>query len=574
MKVLGMNWDSESDTFTVKPCKILDISTVTKRAVLKQVAKVFDPLGMFAPVTSDGKLLLQKLWIKHYDWDDKLNDEDEQKWRNVVDNINKISDFRINRCVTFYDQFSVTNTLVCFCDASANAYAVCIYLVQSGENKCNSELVFAKTRLAPTTKVTIPRLELLAVLIGCRCIEFVQKELELPIAKVFLFSDSQCVLKWINTERPLSVFVGNRVKEIKKHKNVHFLYVPTEENPADVASRGCSAESLKENRKWWKGPIWLIKNECDWPVKSIGTLQTVTEYSESIIPLSENITNEHEASIFSEIIVKNKISKSTENKNAPFEIKYDNYSSVTKLLRVTAFCLQFIKILKGKNLNKSTLNNEDISEVEEWWIKHIQHKSFPEVYLKSSKKSQSNLEKQLGLFIDSNGIIRCKGRFENSDLTESARFPILLPSSDKFTYLIIKRIHEKVLHSGVSQSLSALRLKYWVPRGRATVRKVIHDCLICRRTEGGPYKMPQMAPLPKSRVCEGTPFLNTGLDYLGLSYTKVNAELKKVWICLFTCMITRAIHLEIVGDMTTVSFLNCLRRFIATRGTPQEIIIM
>lgn len=572
MKVLGMNWDIESDKLSVKPCEILKVSSGTKRTVLKQVAKLFDPLGMFAPVTLNGKLLLQKLWLKHQDWDDQLDDEDEQLWRKVIDDISKVSEYRINRCVTIGDQVCLTNNLVCFCDASANAYAVCIYLVQFSENRCNSELIFAKTRLAPTTKTTIPRLELLAILIGTRCLEFVQNELELPIAKVFLLSDSQCALKWIYTEKPLSVFVGNRVKEIKRHEHIQFLYVPTDENPADVASRGCSAETLLENKTWWKGPSWLTKSECEWPVKRICDLKDVTVCSHSMAYMCEIETKESKTNNRSNDDVESKHVFSTEMKNAPFELNCENFSSVTKLFRVTALCLRFIKLLKGKSVNKPALNNEEISQVEEWWIKHIQYKSFPEIFQNCSKKPQNNLEKQLGLFIDSNGIIRCKGRLENSNLTESARLPILLPSGDRFTHIIIKRIHEKILHSGVSQTLNALRLKYWVPRGRATVRKVIHMCLICRRTEGGPYKMPKMAPLPKSRVSEAVPFLYTGLDYLGPLYTKINVEIKKVWICLFTCMVTRAIHLEIVGDMTTVSFLNCFRRFIATRGTPQEIV--
>jgi len=77
--------------------------------------------------------------------------------------------------------------------------------------------------------------------------------------------------------------------------------------------------------------------------------------------------------------------------------------------------------------------------------------------------------------------------------------------------------------------------------------------------------------MPKSRVSE-SPFSHTGLDYLVPLYIKVNGESKKVWISLFTCMVTRAFHLEIVDDMTTVSFFNCLRRFIGTRGTPREIV--
>jgi len=159
MKVLGMHWDSEADTLSVKPVKMLERSFVTMRTVLKQVAKLFDPLGMFAPVTLKGKLFSQKLWIKQLEWDEKLSKEDKEMWFDIKDDISKIANHKMNRCVTVGDKSSVTNTLVCFCDASAFAYATCVYLVQSSESQCNSELIFAKTRLAPTTQTAIPRLD-------------------------------------------------------------------------------------------------------------------------------------------------------------------------------------------------------------------------------------------------------------------------------------------------------------------------------------------------------------------------------------------------------------------------------
>jgi hypothetical protein len=169
-------------------------------------------------------------------------------------------------------------------------------------------------------------------------------------------------------------------------------------------------------------------------------------------------------------------------------------------------------------------------------------------------------------------LLRCKGRLENSELTEGARHPILLPNKERLTHLIIERTHKKLLHSGVSQTLSRLRHQYWVIQGRATVKKVLNSCFMCRKVEGGPYEMPKMAPLPRKRVSESTPFTQTGVDYLGPLAIKENSEISKVWICLFTCMVTRAIHMEMVRDMTSVSFMNCLRRFIATRGKPKQIL--
>ena len=104
------------------------------------------------------------------------------------------------------------------------------------------------------------------------------------------------------------------------------------------------------------------------------------------------------------------------------------------------------------------------------------------------------------------------------------------------------------------------------------MRSVLKTCVVCRRHEGGNYKMPPMAPLPRSRVSQSVPFSRTGLDYLGPLYIKTEQDAKKVWVCLFTCMSTRAVHLELVNDMSTSEFLMALCRFIAHRGKPDSIL--
>ena len=206
------------------------------------------------------------------------------------------------------------------------------------------------------------------------------------------------------------------------------------------------------------------------------------------------------------------------------------------------------------------------------WIKHTQRNHFPDAFQWSHNRKSNHFINQLGVRVDDYVVLRCQGRMKNAALTEGTRFPILLPSNDKLTELVIEDTHARILHSGVSQTLGTIRLKYWIIRGRASVKKVLRKCVVCKRLEGGPYKMPLMAPLPKARVSEATPFSRTGLDYLGPLHTRDNGVVRKIWICLFTCFVTRAIHLEIVSDMTTTAFLFCLRRFIATRGTPSEIV--
>ncbi|MCG7892044.1 MAG: hypothetical protein N0C80_17530, partial [Candidatus Thiodiazotropha endolucinida] len=244
---------------------------------------------------------------------------------------------------------------------------------------------------------------------------------------------------------------------------------------------------------------------------------------------------------------------------------------MTKLLRVTAFVQRFINRLKGNHIEHNYLTSGELEEAERMWIRFVQRKNFNETFQAISYETKDNLQKQLGLYVDNQGLLRCKGMLDNSQLTEGARRPILLPNNERFTHLKIEKTHKQNFHAGVSQTLSQMRYHFWIPHGRATVRKVIHQCVICRRHDGGPYRMPPMPSLPPSRVTEATPFSKTGLDYMGPLYIKIADGSKKVWICLFTCLVTRAIHLELVQDMTSDEFLLCFRRFISQRGCPTEI---
>ncbi|XP_053403147.1 uncharacterized protein LOC128558271 [Mercenaria mercenaria] len=200
---------------------------------------------------------------------------------------------------------------------------------------------------------------------------------------------------------------------------------------------------------------------------------------------------------------------------------------------------------------------------------NLQRKCYQDVYESITNGKKCTIKQQLGVFIDKNGLLRCRGRLENANISDAARYPILLPKKDHFTRLIIERAHKQQLHSGLSQTLSAVRYKFWIPSGRATVRSVIRQCILCRKIEGGAYKMPPMPPFPKGRVTEAVAFERTGLDYLGPLYIKTSGEYRKVWVCLFTCLVTRAVHLETVHDTSTEEFLLAL--FIAQRGSPMEI---
>ena len=428
-------------------------------------------------------------------------------------------------------------------------------------------MLFSKTRLAPLKNNTIPRLELMAVVIGVRCLSFVKSQIKVPIAATYLWTDPQCVLKWIVSKKDVSVFVRNRVKEIKSHSDIVCGFVTSKENPADIASRGTTVQNLKENKLWWHGPSWLTDSEQEWPSFVDETNEKTELEYESEVKKTKGVketgflnTNESLPGTYSS------------GYDMPLGINIERFSSFTKLVRVTAIALRFISRLRDLKSRNGTITSCELIEAEKMWLSYNQKRHYSDVYQAISSGKTNNLQKQLGLYIDNDGLLHCKGRIEHANLSESARRPLLLPKHDKLTHLLIEKLHKETQHSGVSQTLSYIRHKYWIPQGRAVVRSVLRNCLVCRRQEGGRYKMSVMPPLPKTRVTEATPFSRTGLDYLGPLYIKSRDDSKKVWICLFTCLVTRAIHLELLQDMSTEEFLLGFRRFTAQRGCPSEII--
>ena len=183
-------------------------------------------------------------------------------------------------------------------------------------------------------------------------------------------------------------------------------------------------------------------------------------------------------------------------------------------------------------------------------------------------------QQQFGLFRDDSGVWRCGGRLSNANLPFATKHPVLLDSQHHLTTLIVIDAHMRAQHNGVCETLTELRAKYWIICGRSFVRKVLHRCVTCRRFEGRAHYPPPPPPLPAFRVKEAPTFTYTGVDFAGPLYVKGpnNSRESKMWICLYTCCVVRAIHLEVVPDLTAQSFLRCFKRFTARRGFSTRMI--
>ena len=154
------------------------------------------------------------------------------------------------------------------------------------------------------------------------------------------------------------------------------------------------------------------------------------------------------------------------------------------------------------------------------------------------------------------------------------KHPTLLHKHHLLTLLITQDAHKRVKHNGVKETLTEIRTRYWIIKGRQFVKKVLHKCTACRKYEGLPQASPPPPPLPVFIVKEEPAFTYAGVDFAGLLYIKSSglAGSNKVWICLYTCCVIRAVHLDIVPDMTTMSFLRSFMCFTARRGFPKKLI--
>ena len=399
-KVLGISWNREADKLIFEFEKILenvDEENVTKRTILSTVAKFFDPLGVIAPVILPLKVLFQNVCKEKCDWDTPMNDEIKETFLKIISDLRKTGNIEFERA--YLDQEISAESIESialhgFCDASTIGYGACVYIVYKLKDGRNiSSLVAAKTRVAPLEGQTIPRMELLAALLLAKLMNNVRETLKgsVTITETFCWSDSQIVLFWLaNTNKTLKTFVQNRVIEIRKLAPPEiWKYCPTKENPADVASRGGTALSIRDSKKWWKGPDFLCYDPENWPNHP------------NFDNFAENIERVETKPVEPDSVFTAKISVEKEIEVMPALIDISKYSDISKLLRIVAYVKRFVDNLKAKIADKDPfrgdLNTEEIANARNYLIKSEQS------CLRDAKYF-AELQHNLRLFEDENGL--------------------------------------------------------------------------------------------------------------------------------------------------------------------------
>jgi hypothetical protein len=257
----------------------------TKRSILSDLSKVFDPLSLFSPVTVKAKILIQSAWKQNLSWDQKVPEQMALQWEIIKNNLIELQQLSFPR--QCYNTEAKTSSLVIFCDASQHAYAFSAY-IKTG-NIC--QLVFAKVKVAPTPTKTLPTLELLSVYIALKCLPTLLNSLKVDFSKIQVFTDAQIVLSWILTDAITNknIFVKNRCSDISRMQEemstkfntiIKFHYVLSEQNPADLATRGLSCRQFIKNMPLWQnGPNWLKNPVDNWPKHQFGCLNSRSQIS-------------------------------------------------------------------------------------------------------------------------------------------------------------------------------------------------------------------------------------------------------------------------------------------------------
>ena len=322
-KILGIAWNLETDEISIGTHQPTT-NIITKRTLLNELSKTFDPLGIVGPMMMKARLLLQELCRNEVGWDDPLTDEQKENWRKWLTELAEVRRVTIPRVVAVIVDKDQPIILHGFGDASKDGYCAVIYLVVDNEGEKSCNILTAKTRLAPLKKRSIPRLKMIAGRTLAKLVNTVENALdEWNIVQTNLWLDSQTVLHWLENRGQWKIFVTNRVKEIHQlTPNAQWRYCPTFENPAAIGTRGVSPKQLSNSDLWWLGPKFLLDDITTWPEQPDTLTVSVEGKSEE-----RNTT----------LLIKTEGSLSISQ-----VINIERYSNIKRSEQVTALVIRFI----------------------------------------------------------------------------------------------------------------------------------------------------------------------------------------------------------------------------------------
>ena len=543
--VLGVHWNVTEDTLQAS----FDFENLpdTRRTLLRVIAAMYDPLGLAAPFVLQGRIILQETCRRNFGWDQKLPETLKEEIKRWLDGLNKLEAASSRNILTSTTSIR-DSELHLFSDASENGYGVVAYTRIKHDHGYRCSFVYGKARVAPLKTVSIPRLELSAAALLVRVGQTLISAFMDEPKRVVFWTDSSTVLRYIHNEKTkFMTFVANRLAIIREGSQPRqWKYINTLHNPADDASRA------RQTERWNKGPEFLYEDEKYWPRPP---------------EVLDNMATD-------ELEVK-KVKVFHVNVISPLSRLLLHFSDWYKLKRIVAWLIKYKNFLFNRRMENMNIGMSEMKAAEASIIRIVQEEEFSEerkdLQSRGFVKAGSSL-RSLNPFIDSDDVVRVGGRIKNCGLDYDATHPMILPYKHHITDLIIRNCHENVGHLGRNSVLSRLGENFWIVKKNQAVRRVLKNCVDCRRYKGKEMEQ-MMADLPKERINPvEAPFENTGCDCFGPFYIKQKrSEIKRYGI-IFVCLAIKAIHLETLENLSTPSMLNALRRFVARRGNVKTIL--
>lgn len=593
-KTLGMLWHVKNDAlkYTLNlrntPEDVINgTRPPTKREVTSAIMSVFDPLGLATPVLIQGKKLIQKLWKAGTEWDETIPTELCAHWTQWMNSLDALQELDIPRCTNAH----LDGELHTFVDASETAYAAAVYWRSMKNGQPSIKLLAAKAKVTPLKPISIPRLELQAALLGCRLASNIQTEIQSKITKKFYWSDSRTTLAWIKSDpRTFKTFVAHRLAEIEDAtKTTEWRWVPTAHNVADDATRAVP-QKFDSSHRWFNGPEFLTRDQSEWPEDKSSPNTSITGEERKIVATATPCLRGYDA---------------------PPIPNPTRFSSWKRLLRSTARLLQSVEIFKSKlgqaeraaTIKKSvkdptwrkykkkqnrtkleppptitcrtfpTLPDRLLTKAEMLLIKAGQREFKDELKALQENRpihKRSRLGK-LALTLK-NDIIYLDTRISNANyLPETYKHPTVLDGHHYITKLIVMQYHINCNHGNHQTVMNELRQRYYITSLRNLVKTTSRLCQWCKVHKATPLT-PPTGDLPAERLQHYQPaFTCTGVDYFGPINITIGRRVEKRWVALYTCLTTRAVHLEIAASLSADSMILTLRRMIARRGTPKVL---
>lgn len=505
-------------------------------------------------------MILRDLTSSSVDWDAPLPEQKRVEWELWRQSLNHLEHLTIPRMYLSKSCANSALELHVFADASQKAIGAVAYLRFLQENgDSDIGFILGKAKVSPEHGHTIPRLELCAAVLAVEIAATVIENFDHKFDKINFYTDSKVVLGYIyNQTKRFYIYVENRVDRIHRStKPEQWNFVPTSVNPADQATRSVSSENMGTSC-WLQGPKEFLNNASQ-PCKSS------EDYSLYVDPNSDK-----------EVRPIVSVSKTKVIEQSKLELeRFEKFSKWNALVRAIAF-LQRVAKSKSQKLKLEPMDVvKSLNDAEIFLVKTVQSYAYASEieYLETAQNlpRSSNII-SLDPFLDQNSLVRVGGRLNKSNwLSIQEKNPLLLPGKSYLAKLIVKHFHEKVKHQGRHFTEGSVRSAgYWITGLKRLVSSVIHNCVTCRKLRGR-LEVQKMADLPSDRIEPTPPFTNVGVDAFGpwlIVHRRTRGGLvnAKRWAILFTCLSTRAIHIEVVEEMSSSAFINALRRFVAIRG--------